>query len=269
MWLWVSAILLFVSGSVVTATEPAAQRPELSDGIGKPLKVFVLAGQSNMSGRRSDFESIAEAFKKPDPMILYFDGEAWLPMAPGMTEPRGGFGPEFSFAKAMQEALGEPIGIIKVANGNTNLADHWHPAMRPRQSRFYRQLVDRMRAAAATRPIEVVGMCWMQGESDAARADYAEIYAENLALLIEDTRTRFNSPEMIFVCGRINSPEHKFPETGTVRRAQETLEAEHYVVVDLDDLSKIPDRLHYDTEGVMEMGRRFATAMQNEMMKGR
>lgn len=230
------------------------------------LKVFVLAGQSNMVGSRSNPELLPDGMKRPNTNILFFDGDDWVTMVPGVTE-RQGFGPEFTFAKVMQQALGEPIGIIKHSHGGTNLANHWHPARKPRQSRFYRQLLDKVSNASALRDIQILGMCWMQGESDAAEVEYAEAYSNNLEMLVRELRLEFNNSEMVFVCGRINSPLERFPVTNTVRKAQSQLDMPGYMMVDLDDLTMVSDNLHFDTEGIMEMGRRFALATKVLLQK--
>jgi hypothetical protein len=66
---------------------------------------------------------------------------------------------------------------------------------------------------------------------------------------------------MIFVAGRINPPDSKNPEAvQAVRRAQAEAQIEGYAWVDCDDLSKVSDRLHYDTRGIEELGQRMARA---------
>ncbi|MGB1049278.1 MAG: sialate O-acetylesterase [Rhodothermales bacterium] len=54
----------------------------------------------------------------------------------------------------------------------------------------------------------------------------------------------------------------RYPALNDVRdaqfRAAEVMR--NVVLVDTDNLTKLPDNLHYDTGGVMEMGSLFATA---------
>jgi hypothetical protein len=244
----------------------SGQQGNVPDHAGqKPLKVFVLAGQSNMVGTRSDLNLLPSDLKKADPGRLFFDGQSWVEMAPGVTEPKGGFGPEYTFAQAMQQALGEPVGIIKHSKGGATLAEHWHPLRSRAENSLYGQLLEKVRLARAARPVVILGVLWMQGESDGVNPQRAGVYRDNLRLLIEQCRLEWDNPDLFFICGRVNSPVDRYPETPTVRNAQESLQMKGYRMIDLDDLPKVADGLHYNTAGILEMGCRFAGAMQKVM----
>lgn len=230
----------------------------------KPLKVFVLAGQSNMVGMRALVEELPEDLKGDNPNVLFFDGEKWIPLAAGKTEEKG-FGPEITFAKKVQAAWGEPIGIIKLSKGGSMLATHWNP--KKQGDSFYKQLLAKVEVARGSRPIEIVGMLWMQGESDAVNENRAGPYADNLKLLIDSLRAEFATPTMYFLAGRVNPPPDKYPQADTVRKAQEQCPAANYAYIDCDTLEKGPDGLHYNTRGYLEMGNRFADAMLKFMPK--
>jgi len=127
----------------------------------KPLKVYVLAGQSNMQGQAqvSTIERLKlsggnmEMYKamvgedgKPvapkGVYGVYFTGgdmkkgearpleEVRGQLAPGFmenAEPSTKFGPEYTFGIYMQKHLGEPIMIIKTAWGGRNLLQQFRP----------------------------------------------------------------------------------------------------------------------------------------------
>lgn len=224
----------------------------------KPLKVFVLAGQSNMVGMRALEEELPDDLKGEVNNALFFDGEKWVPLAVGKTEEKG-FGPEISFAKKLHAAGVGPIGIVKLSKGGSMLATHWHPTKQG--DSLYKQLLAKVQAAKASRPIEIVGMLWMQGESDAVNENRSGRYADNLNILIDSLRAEFGSPNMVFIAGRVNPPLDKFPEAETVRKAQEQCAVAGYAYIDCDDLEKGPDNLHYNTRGYVEMGNRFADAI--------
>jgi len=228
-----------------------------AESQGQPLKVFVLAGQSNMVGARAVPDELSESLRGSQESALFFDGNAWVPLAPGVSE-RKGFGPEISFAHSMSTALKEPVGIIKLSYGGTSLAERWNPAD---SKSLYAELVKRVRAARQTRRIEIIGMLWMQGERDSKDPVMAAAYAKNLADFIRHARQDFANADMPFVVGRVNPPEPEFPHVEQVRKAQEECAATHYAFIDCDTLPKGADNLHYDTKGLVMMGRRFASAM--------
>jgi hypothetical protein len=223
-----------------------------------PLKVYVMAGQSNMVGRRALVEELPEELKTEQADVVSFNGSEWVSLQPGVTEEEG-FGPELAFAYNLQPKMDEPIGIVKFSDGGTSLAFDWDP---DRPDSLYHQLLAKVRAAQASRPIEIVGMCWMQGERDSKHEEQALAYPENLKAFVERARNDFNAPDMVFAAGRVNPPEERFPHVQRVRDAQVACDARPYTFVDCDPLPKIPDDVHYTTEGLVMMGELFARAMQ-------
>jgi hypothetical protein len=256
---FVLCILALAAGTAAaqdTAPAPAEDPPK---GKQAPLKVFVCAGQSNMVGKRSLARDLPEELKVEAPGILVFDAKknAWNPMKP----PEKGFGPEISFAHAMHEALGEPIGIIKHSIGGTALSGPWHPTQ---PGRLYAELRDIVKAAGETRPIQVVGMIWMQGGRDAKREEHASKYAELLPKLVAQTRKDFGNEKMFFVAGRSRLTK-RFTYAELVRKAQMECKAEDYAWINCDDLTTGKDNLHFDTNGQVNLGKLFAEAMQRLM----
>ncbi len=129
----------------------------------KPLKVYILAGQSNMQGF-CKLETAKGMKADPNSRPLYdklFDENgnsrvfnkihiaAFSKRAFGTREhtnvngplswgygaalagaeppSKGSMGPEFAFGVTMHEALGEPILLIKTAWGGTSLSYNWRP----------------------------------------------------------------------------------------------------------------------------------------------
>jgi hypothetical protein len=90
----------------------------------KPLKVFILAGQSNMVGW-GDSTKLPADLRNGNDRVLMFENGKWQPLKPirkaqanqerlGMTEFT--FGPEIAFGHEMAKAWPEAtIGIIKFA----------------------------------------------------------------------------------------------------------------------------------------------------------
>ncbi|MAS96992.1 MAG: hypothetical protein CMO55_27690 [Verrucomicrobiales bacterium] len=227
-----------------------------------PLKVFVFSGQSNMVGMRSVGEELPAEMQKPNPKALFWTGTEWKPIAPGVSEPKG-FGPEISFASHYTQTTGETIGIIKHSVGGTPI-ERWQPK---EGKNLYTVLEEKVKAAAKSRPIEVVGMLWMQGERDSKDEEKAPLYEARLRMLVEGSREVFESPQMIFIAGRVNPPKDRYLYVEEVRKAQSTLDIDGYTFIDCDDLELGPDKLHFNTKGVEKMGEKFATAMVEQLEK--
>ncbi len=234
-----------------------------------PLKVFICAGQSNMVGKRSTPADLTDAsLREPQRNLIFRNGE-WQQIEPGRSQsPDGfGFGPEISFTAQMSEALNEPIGIIKYSKASTSLGGHWNPA-RKNEKALYPQLKELVVAAQKSRKIEIVGVIWMQGESDALDDKSAASYGENLDKLIVAFRSDFETPNMLFVAGRINPKQQTGPfneKVTAVRAHIEKCTASGYAWVDCDDLPKVKDDVHYTTAGLETLGLRMAEAMSRLM----
>ena len=114
----------------------------------KPLKVFVLAGQSNMQGHAHvrTFEHIGmspetapllQAMQDDgdcprvlnDVWISYLssDGERKGPLSAGFGADVNKIGPEFTFGIVLHQMLGEPILLIKTAWGGKSLHTDFRP----------------------------------------------------------------------------------------------------------------------------------------------
>jgi hypothetical protein len=204
-------------------------------------KVFLLAGQSNMSGVGGYSGYLHESpwadppydhadvpcpepycsplhavkfwnygyGKKPaefvnDPLV----GDGWVDLQPGFGHRADQFGPELGFGHRLHQLFPkDDIYLIKSAYGGTNLAEQWNPnpkTMGPR----YKQFHERVHAALANltkagRHPKVVGMIWMQGEDDSTIPQFAKDYEKNLKNLIAAVRAEFKAPDMKFVVGRI------------------------------------------------------------------
>ena len=231
----------------------------------KPLKVFVLIGQSNMVGKRCVAKQLPEHLQKPQEQVLYFAKQdtGWQAIKPGITEAKG-FGPELSFGYELQKALGESIGIIKLSRGGTNLHKQWSPNDK---KSLYHQTLKRCQAAAKTRPITFAGILWVQGGADAKTAEMANAYLENYQAFVDTWRKDLNNPDLAVVCGRCGTTTNpkayraKKPHIDIVRKAQDGLPYKKYVSVDLDDVSVGNDHVHFDTKGMVETGVRYAKAM--------
>lgn len=133
----------------VSHPDGAAARAESTDA--KPLKVFILAGQSNMQGHAHvrtldalaldpELVPLLEAIQDPDGSARVHD-EVWISSLGSADEERTGrltvgygasgrgpkIGPELTFGIYMHKHLDEPILIIKTAWGGKSLHTDFRP----------------------------------------------------------------------------------------------------------------------------------------------
>ncbi len=146
----------------------------------RPVKVFVLAGQSNMegagfvksdpqrSGGKGSLEYLArdqasaEKFKhlvdqdgkwvvRDDVWIHYLDRKGPLTVGYGAKDDR--IGPELGFGIAIGDAYDEPVLLIKLAWGGKSLAKDFRPPSSGGEiGPYYREIVDRTKAVLGRLP---------------------------------------------------------------------------------------------------------------------
>ncbi|MFH1742031.1 MAG: sialate O-acetylesterase [bacterium] len=233
----------------------------------KPLKAFILSGQSNMDGH-GPVSGLSEEMRAPYENVLFFLNGRWGPLQPNDLR----IGPEVSFGRAMAEAWPEEkIALIKYAYGGTGIMA-WDPywiredaALTGDAERgsLYQILMSEIARAYSQEEedIEIMGMLWMQGESDSLVQGPAEDYYLNFREFIETIRRDLGKPNLPFIFGRI-SQANVWAYQEEVRAAQARVEPEVPLtkMVDTDQLGFIADGIHYDAQGQLELGEMFAQA---------
>ncbi|MBA4321643.1 MAG: hypothetical protein C0408_02380 [Odoribacter sp.] len=118
------------------------------------------------------------------------------------------------------------------------------------------------------------GIIWMQGESDATVESSAYKYEENLKHFMSLARKAFNNDTLPVLIGRI-SDSHR-SETGKVwaygdiiRKAQaDFVEKDgRAALVTSTDNYRYSDPWHYDSEGFIDLGNKFAEALYSLINK--
>ena len=201
------AIAAIASAMAIPAVASSGQAPAPpSTRTGAPLKVFILAGQSNMQGHAHvrTFDAMAldpstapllEAMRHPDGTPRVCD-RVWISSIGSAPEERVGrlttgfgaaaggpkIGPELTFGITMQEALDEPILIIKTAWGGKSL----HTDFRPPSAGPYELNESQVEA------------CERQGKDvDAIRAEAARASGHYYRLMIDHVKTVLADVERI------------------------------------------------------------------------
>lgn len=240
-WYWSFFVLFLVTAAPpLPATENAASPPPgggTADVSDRVLRVFLLAGQSNMEGAgviaadparndgRGSLEYLAKnrpgsSFAKwlrddgqwdirNDVWIHYLDRKGRLRPGYGAREDR--IGPELGFGAVVGDASGDPVLLIKLAWGGKSLAVDFRPpsAGGDGPGPFYDELVRRTRAVlddlsgefpelAGMTPV-LSGIGWHQGWNDRVNQAFNDAYETNLAHLIRDLRRDLDAPGLPFV----------------------------------------------------------------------
>ena len=226
----------------------------------KPVKVFVLAGQSNMEGqglikadpKRNDGKgsleyltkdpATADRFKhllgkngewavRDDVWIHYLDRKGKLTMGYGAKEDR--VGPELGFGTVIGDAYEEPVLLIKLAWGGKSLAEDFRPpSSGGKVGPYYKEIVERTKAVLkdlmkefpefGDRGYELAGFGWHQGWNDRVNQAFNDEYEKNLANFIRDIRKDLGRKDLPFVIAEtgMSGKEEKHPRALSLMKAQ-------------------------------------------------
>jgi len=253
----VSIILLMALLSVFCAADDIAEPNQV-------VKVYILAGQSNMDGRAPNAEFPPELqVNRPDIPIYFID--EWLDLQLGLNTRNPGnlSGPEITFGRSVLEKnKGKKIALIKSSKGASSLYYSWKPGTGPQWLDLVEDVTDGMATLCQDCNPVIVGFIWMQGENDTLDQSNAQAYEQNLTDFIAAVRTEFSVPNLPFVIGQI-SEGPTLTYGAIVRQAQLNVSQNvpDTALVITSDLALQADNVHYDTNGVIELGYRFSNAM--------
>ena len=209
-----------------------------------PVKVFVLAGQTNMEGqgvvsmagekdynggkgnlvwsmKNSKSAGKMECLKnekgewvvREDVQISFKVGDKVR--KGGLTVGYTGYGgsshigPELGFGFVMGDYFEEPVLLIKTAWGGKSLyVDFRPPSSGGQVGPCYTKMVKEVRAALVElgdQKYEIAGFVWQQGWNDMCTKPAIPEYAQNLVNLVKDLRKEFNVPNMPVVVGELGN----------------------------------------------------------------
>ncbi|MBN1387555.1 MAG: hypothetical protein JW965_03865 [Bacteroidales bacterium] len=203
------------------------------------------------------------------------------------------FGCELSFAVKMKELNpGSKIALLKYAKGGSSIDEEaagtfgsWDPQyLDGKGINQYDHSLAAVDNALSIKDIDgdgkddrliPSGIIWMQGESDAAfTEEIAKRYYDNLSELINLIRQALGDPDLPVVIGRIsdsgNDPSGRVWEFGeTVRKAQHQFAQDDPMaaIVTSTDNYSYSDPWHYDSEAYIDLGNKFALALDSLVRK--
>jgi len=249
-----SAVRLILILSI-TIPALAADSPEK-----RPIKVFILAGQSNMEGhgivpldpqRNAGKGSLEYIVKDPatkehyqhligpdgqwvvrdDVKIWYLGRTGGLTVGYGARPDR--IGPELQFGHVLGAHYENPVLLIKIAWGGKSLAQDFRPpSSDDTVGPYYTKLIEHTREVLAhlpqlfpawkDRPHELVGFGWHQGWNDRVNQAFNDAYEQNLANFIRDIRRDLGSADLPFVIAETGMAGHQetHPRALSLMRAQ-------------------------------------------------
>ena len=245
------------------------------------VKVFLLAGQSNMLGVGTASEMPAP-YNVPQTNVKYWKtdgtgrGEGWVDLRPRIV--RDFFGPEVTFGHTLANSIfpNDRIYLVKYAIGGTTLTTDWKP---DGTGYCYTAFKAAVKAAMQNLTLanlspSIAGMIWMQGEGEAHTGVGSRQYAAKLTRFITTVRSDFATPDMPFVIGRISTYYGTKANNQRVRTAEETVPGQmrHVSWINTDDLGQWPLGTdypgHYNAQGQIQLGIRFANAIGCPANKG-
>ena len=155
-------------GTAEAARDPLEKEVEAP----KDMKLVLLVGQSNMSGRAP----VTKEFKKPIERCykLNRDGKWALATNPFHFDRKYcGVGPADEFARRyLADHPGETIGLVPCAVGGSPLSS-WVPAKNGRKGENFRRALERTKIAQTNG--KIIAILWHQGETDAAKASAEQL----------------------------------------------------------------------------------------------
>ncbi|MCG8586083.1 MAG: sialate O-acetylesterase [Pirellulales bacterium] len=226
----------------------------------EPVKVFILAGQSNMQGHghakanpranegKGSLEWLtknpktAARFKhlvddngdwvtRDDVQIMYLGRNGDL--APGFGAREGLIGPELGFGHVVGDALDQPVLLIKLAWGGKSLGKHFRPPSSGGEvGPYYKDVLKLTKEALteakkefpqyADRKFELAGIGWHQGWNDRVNQGFNDEYEKNMANFIRDIRKDLGKPKLPFVIAEtgMSGHEEKHPRALSLMKAQ-------------------------------------------------
>lgn len=214
----------------------------------KPMRLFLLLGQSNMAGRGS-VPSNEPAFNS---RIYMMNKEMnWIQAKDPVhfDKPIAGVGLCSEFARVLvKKDTNITVGLIPCAMGGSSL-DEWKPG-----SKLYTQAIERAREAVKSGAL--AGILWHQGEADSA-PDKLASYGERFAAMISQLRKELSAPTVPVIVG----------ELGRFREASRPFNDALPTVVSrvpncalatAENLTDKGDKLHFNTQSLHLFGQRYA-----------
>ena len=235
------------------------------------MALFILAGQSNMSGWAPVPEN-----EKTDPRIYVFGNDYhWRIAREPVDNPynqvdkisldrAAAFGPSLAFALAMLEHDPDMvIGLIPCAKSSTSIVE-WQRNLSDQS--LYGSCLKRARAASPMGQLS--GVLFYQGEEDAvdptrypqhdpSPSQWSQLFSSFVSAM----RTDLDSPDLPIVFAQLGADPISvdLPNWVLVKEQQSSIQLPMTAMIITEDLP-LMDGLHFTTDSYRTIGKRFADA---------
>ena len=221
--------------------------------------VFILAGQSNMAGRGK----VEPVDTIPDIRIFTINKEGELLLA---KEPLHFYEPAatgldcgLSFGKELLKHIPDSISvlIIPTAVGGSSISQ-WINDSTFRNVTLMTNFKEKIEIGQKYGTIK--GILWHQGENDATTQETIEIYDKQLQKLFTLFRNAIDNSQLPIIIGELGSFSMTDDNWQAINsKIEEYIETDpNAYLIKTNDLKDKGDKVHFDSEGLREIGRRFA-----------
>ena len=239
---------------------------------GSEVNLFILAGHRNMEGERAFVQDAAKLGQadllKDNPGIAfkyslgggYRKSDGWEPL--GQARYYDTFGPELSFAGALQAKRLGNVAIAKFTHSGSQIID-WTPEGSMARSRhiypefvkFIQQSIRELEAKG--HKVRLAGIVYHLGENDMSFYPYRKEAAGRLQTIIGQSRKDFGQPELKwFVSQQPPTDEKGVNRIDVVADMEKVAAADpHLIYIKAFNLPTQKKRLVLDTAGVIALGR--------------
>ncbi len=183
------------------------------NALAEQYDLFIMAGQSNMQGWRSDAAQYPVDRNKLDEQIPFYfkavdyssSNNSWQTLQPQLGHFRQGhFGPEVTFARALKRMNLNPV-IFKYSSGSSSIKNQWkapgHRGQYDDMVYHLKQAIQQLQNQGHT--VVPRSFTWIQGESDANTQQLSHEYYWHLKKLLVHLRNNVlrqpNLPVMLSV----------------------------------------------------------------------
>ena len=227
------------------------------------VRVFILAGQSNMVGAgevesnpsRNDGKgslqwltensSTKDSYshlrtntgawvQRDDVFISFLDRKGAL--KPGYGSNQKKIGPELGFGWVVGDAFEDPVLLIKLAWGGKSLAEDFRPpSLEGITGPYYIEVIEKTKEILETADqifpelqgtsFELTGFGWHQGWNDRINQSFNDSYEKNMIQFIKDVRRDLETPDLPFVIAEtgMSGLEEKHPRALALMASQKAV----------------------------------------------
>jgi hypothetical protein len=236
----------------------AKEKIGLPDELVGKMSLFVMAGQSNMSGKGT----LPEMQHVNYHIYVFGNDYRWRLALEPIDSPIA-----LSFATNLHALEPERIfGLIPCAKGETSIME-WQ--QNDSDQSLYGSCLKRIRAAGLAGQVD--GIIFFQGEADTVNPDMAphlplavNNYAEMFEKYVTDMRADLDDPNLPVVFAQIGSNKNseKYVNWTIIQQQQESVMLACSAMITSDDL-ELRDEIHYTTSSYLIIGERFANAFRS------